>query len=603
MRSRPKWHAQLTSLAVLYAVFAVLAAVAMVIRDASSRVEVAALVFLLSSLCLVFLRVSPLVRLGLGAIAIAAAGVASFGQPAIMLLGISPAVLFVVAFVVPTWLAAAILGLMLAVEMGLSGFAYGPRVMGVALILTEAAAFAMLSESRKRLQREHRTLSSASGELSHTLKQVEYLALHDALTGLPNRRLLTERLEEALSQSPADHPLVAVAFIDLDRFKAVNDGAGHGFGDRVLRAVATELGRELQRGDVLGRQGGDEFILVLTSTNSPVEAQERIEAMRTRLAAGITIQGQPVFATASFGVAFYPEDGHSSDELLRHADLALYRAKDEGRNRISLFNGELERQAARAFHLGSSLHRALDQSEFILEYQPQVDILTGRTLGMEALVRWRPNDEVLMPDAFLPDATQAGLMEEIDQWVLQRAMAEVADLRWWRQHAMTLAVNVSLVSLESPQFVPRLAGLLSATRITPDRLELEITESMMSRNTALIAERLAELRRLGISVAIDDFGVGYSSLSYLKLFPATRLKIDRAFVSGLEESDSIARAIIAVAKSLKLGLVAEGVETAAQAERLLAIGCDVAQGYYYSPATPLQDILLKYSPSPTEHPA
>lgn len=600
LRSWVHWRRGMTWMVALY-LAAALVVVAGLAQPARLSSLVAAGVFAVLAFILIGLRVTPLYRLLGGLLAVAAVGYGAQSLPAASLLGVGIGSLFLLSFTVPTWLSPALLALVFVGELAIKAPHAWVVLSG---LLVAAMAFGTLADQQKRLERDRRDLASASSELSHTLKQVEYLAFHDALTGLPNRRLLIQRLEEAVEQCNRDGGTLAVAFIDLDRFKAVNDGAGHSFGDRVLKAVATTISRQLSSGDVLGRQGGDEFILVLRSVNGEREAFDRLESLRRALDAGLLLDQQQVYATASFGVAFFPQDGGSADELLRRADLALYRAKDEGRNRVSLFNTELERQASTAFYLDSNLRRALASEQFFLEYQPQIDILTGRTVGIEALLRWKQDsEETLLPDQFLPEAQKLGLMEEIDAWVLARAISDVANLAWWRHHAVTLAVNISATSLESDMFIPRLLHLLNSHSVSPERLEVEITESVLSRNAEVVVGRLAELRRHGIGVAIDDFGVGYSSLSYLKNFPATRIKIDRGFVADVEQSDSIARAIVAVAKSLRLELVAEGVERRGQAELLLQIGCDVAQGFYYRPSVGLAEVQLKYSPEVEENPA
>lgn len=583
---------------------AVLLTAAALMKPGGVRHAVAGLAFLLVGFVLIGTRMPPLSRLALGLSGIAAVAVGVAGEPIAVMGTVSATTLFLLAFAAPTWLSPTLLALVFAVEAWLSPAPLPDRVLFVAAVGVQALAFGLLADHQKKRDRERRELYTTSGELTQSLRQVEYLAMHDPLTGLPNRRNLTRRLETSVRRAQEQGEVLAVAFVDLDRFKAVNDGAGHGYGDRVLKAVATAIARRLHPGDVLGRQGGDEFILLISSADSERDAYERIDGLRRGLAEGVTVNGEQVFATASFGVAFYPDDGTSADDLLRHADLALYRAKDEGRNRVSLFNAELEQEASTAFYLDAGLRRALAEQRFHLEYQPQVDILTGRTTGLEALLRWTTEDgRELLPDSFLPEAQKLGLMEEIDAWVLDRAIGEIGALAWWRQYPMTLAVNISATSLESPEFIPRLLQLLTVHGVAPERIEVEITESATSRNPATVAGRLAELRRHGIGIAIDDFGIGYSSLSYLKDFPVTRIKIDRSFVADLAHSDSIPRAIVAVAKSLRLELVAEGVESREQAERLLSMGCDVAQGFYYQPAVPRDNLRLKYTPENAESPA
>lgn len=595
------WVRRRMSIKATIYLFAAMAIAFNLLESGRSKAGLWTLLWLLLAITLVVVRLAPLYRLGVGLLAIGVLILAGWHMRLPFLVVVATLGLYFISFVVPTWISPTLLGVGFMVETLMLSIAPGEKLAVMGAIFVTGIIVGSLAEKHKLLERERRDLSSTSGELSHSLRQVEYLALHDPLTGLPNRRLLTQLLEESLKNQRHHQGLVAVAFIDLDRFKAINDGAGHGFGDRVLKAVAQSISRSLEPGDVLGRQGGDEFILVLAPAKTQQMASERVEALRVMLSDGLILDGHRVFATASFGVALYPRDGADPEELLRYADLALYRAKDEGRNRVALFNNALEREASLSYHLDSGLRRAMSEKEFFLQYQPQVDILTGRTVGIEALIRWQSSHEGrLMPDTFLPEAQKAGLMESIDFWVIESAIRDVSTVHWWRSTVVSLAVNVSVTSLESAEFIPRLLSLMKKYDMRAERMEMEITESIVSKNADVVVSRLDDLRRHGIGVAIDDFGMGYSSLSYLKNFPVTRIKIDRAFVSDLSRSDSIPRAIVAVAKSLRLDLVAEGVETRHQAERLLEMGCDIAQGFYYQPAVSLEDIQLKYNPAPRE---
>lgn len=560
-------------------------------------------ILLASVVPLIFARMDPVYRLALGLTTILVVGLGAQSLSLPPLLAVSYSALFLLAFTVPTWLTPASLSLLFIVLAWRLEPTIGLKLANVAGIGLEAFAFGMLAHQQKKLERQRRNLNTTSGELTQSLKQVEYLAYHDALTGLPNRRMMTQQLEQTLVNAQSHGTVLAVTFVDLDRFKAVNDGAGHQFGDRLLKAVAATISRSLAYGDIIGRQGGDEFILVMESTNEEA-AYARVDGVRQNLAEGVVVDGERVFCTASFGIAFYPKNGLGSHELLRNADLALYRAKDNGRNRAVIFSDELEQEASAAYYLDAALHRALSESQFFLEYQPQVDILTGRLIGIEALLRWKTEDgRLIMPDAFLPEAQKLGLMEHIDLWVLEHAVEEISRMSWWHLEPVTLAVNISATSLDSPEFIDHFLKILPACGVPPERVEIEITESAASRNAETAVSRLAELRQRGIGVAVDDFGVGYSSLSYLKNLPVTRIKIDRSFVADLIHSDSIARAIIAVAKSLHLDVVAEGVETRSQAEHLLKIGCDLAQGYYYHRSVRANDLRLKYTPEAAESPA
>ncbi len=574
------------------------------IRPLPPHAWLEAAVFAAASAVLIFGRLNPATRLLVGFIGSLALALGASRMPFTSLLLVSYSALFVVSFTVPTWLSPALLtGVFVgfAIRLPVSGDIRAGVMLGIAMA---GLTFGILANQQKRFERERRNLYTTSGELSQSLRQVEYLAFHDALTGLPNRRLLTTRLEQSLMQAEESGHAVAVVFIDLDRFKSVNDAEGHTFGDRLLKAVAVCINRSLATGDVLGRQGGDEFILVMAPVDSGDEVRERLERIRRKMSDGVELDDQKIFATASFGAALFPHDGRTADELLRHADAALYRAKEQGRNRVAFFSPELQSAAANALYMDSALRRALAESQFSLRYQPQVDILTGRMVGLEALLRWElGTGETLMPAEFLPEAQKLGLMDAIDDWVLERAVGEVSALSWWRHQPVTLAINVSATRFDSPDFTHDLLRVLKQYGMPPERIELEITESMMSRDTEVAVSRLREIRRYGIGVAIDDFGVGYSSLNYLRHLPVTRIKIDRGFVSDLEQNDSIARAIVAVAKSLHLQVVAEGVEEKPQADVLLQLGCDVAQGFYYQEAVPAEALKLKYQPETQENPA
>ncbi len=552
-----------------------------------------AVLFILVVLALVTWRMSPHYRLMVGIAAIALVGIGALDVSFPVSLVLAVMALFLLSFTVQTWLSPTMMALIFVSEVWSRHLALTSRLAASGEVLVMALSFGMLAQRHKQFERERRDLSSTSGELSQTLIQVEYLAFHDALTGLPNRRLLTRRLEESVERVEAWGGCLAVGFIDLDHFKAVNDRGGHALGDRVLKAVAATISRALHASDVLGRQGGDEFILILNSVFNEEEARGRFEEIRRLLDEELMIEGLTVRTTASFGLAFCPKDGTDPEELLRHADSALYQAKESGRNRIGVFTGGLDARPTQTFHFESALRNAIEASQFYLQYQPQVDILTGRVVGMEVSIRWRTDDRSLTyPDAFLPEAQNLGLIEEIDRWVMTRALQEVAVLPWWRQQTLTLAFHLSSASLQSPDFIPYLLQTIQAHAVAPERIEFEIVESAMSHEVA--KGPLAHLRQSGFGVVIDDFGLGSTSLSYLRDSAATRLKIDRAFIADLPANDVIPRALVALAKSLRLDIVAEGVESREQAEHLLRLGCDVAQGFYYAPATDLADLQLKY---------
>jgi diguanylate cyclase (GGDEF)-like protein len=558
--------------------------------------HLAAGMVLVGASALIWVRMSHPQRLVLGLVVMTllafAVHLASVGA----LIIVAYAALFFFSMLVPSWLSPVLLTVVFWLEIWPLEPVLALRLLIMAGLGSGAWVLGLLAHQNRAWEREQRSWFTTKSELSQSLKQVEYLAFHDALTGLPNRRLLVRHLEDSLTRVAKQGGALAVVYIDLDHFKAVNDGAGHEFGDRVLKAAAAAITRMLHPGDVVGRQGGDEFIIVLGSAATERDAMEHIEKLRLRLAEGLVLDSRRVYVTASFGVALYQGEHEQPEELLRRADLALYRAKEDGRNRVALFLTELEQEASNVYFLESGLRSAMEESQFFLEYQPQVDILSGLTVGVEALLRWHaPDGTVRMPDQFLPQAQKLGLMQDIDAWVLQHALDEMYSMRWWHESQIVLGVNVSATTLDNSEFVSRLQDLLALYAVEPGRLELEITESVMARNAEKMANQLHEIRRCGVGVAIDDFGVGYSSLSYLKHYPATRLKIDRLFVSDLPQSEAIARAIIAVAKSLGIALVAEGVETQEQAQVLVRLGCDVAQGFYYQRSVPASVLQIRYA--------
>ncbi|GMA78687.1 hypothetical protein GCM10025880_51040 [Methylorubrum aminovorans] len=408
--------------------------------------------------------------------------------------------------------------------------------------------------------------------------QIQHLAQHDPLTDLANRATLRQALTETLASARWED--CAVLYIDLDRFKPINDMFGHAVGDQLLQEVARRLRLTVGRQDVIARLGGDEFALILR----PAEPQRVAETARTILDAlnrPYAVKRLPIRIGASIGIAVAPLAGRDPDILLRNADLALYEAKKEGRNRYSFYDPAMGDKAAARSALEADLNRAVERREFVLHYQPIVRARTGATIGFEALLRWRRPDGVAMsPADFVPVAEEAGLMPEIGAWILAEACREATA---WPAH-LTVAVNVSATQLRSALFIDAVERALAESGLPPHRLEIEITETAVLQNRELALSLLRRLRALGVMIALDDFGTGYSSLSFVHTFPLTRLKIDRSFVRGLghdPQSAAIVRAIIGLSRSLGLAVTAEGVETEDQ-RRLLAKerGLDL-QGYLF----------------------
>jgi len=424
--------------------------------------------------------------------------------------------------------------------------------------------------------------------------EVENLARRDYLTGLPNRALLAERLEHALTLADREARTLAVLFLDLDRFKHINDSMGHSVGDHLLKQVAQRLSAVVRREDTLVRMGGDEFVVLMEHFHHERDAALLADKVIQSLADPLEVNDLPVYLTTSIGISLYPRDARSAEGLISNADAAMYRAKESGRNAYQFYTPELTRIAREQVTLVSDLKHALERQELELHYQPQVAIADGRIFGVEALLRWRHGAVGLIaPDRFIPLAEDTGLIIPIGEWVLREACGQA---QRWLEAGLPLeriSVNLAGPQIQRGDIVATVERILADTGLPPGKLELEVTESfVMGREDAAITT-LRRLRRLGITIAVDDFGTGYSSLSRLKQLPIDRLKIDRSFVQDLphdEDDTAIARAVIALGHSLGLRVIAEGVETAAQAQFLLDEGCQEAQGYYYSRPVPAAEI-------------
>lgn len=415
---------------------------------------------------------------------------------------------------------------------------------------------------------------------------LNFAIFHDPLTGLANRSLFYDRVNKSIARAKRTKSSLALMLLDLDRFKNVNDSLGHEAGDRYLKAVAQHLVDELRDTDTVARLGGDEFVVVLEN----VTCSESIEAIATKLLGclqqPVVIQGHPVSCTASIGISVFPHDGDSIDQLLKHADTAMYRAKAAGKNRAQFYVSAMSDSAVNYLLLENDLRRALEQNELRVFYQPQVDLNTGRITGLEALVRWQHKDRGLMsPVHFIPLAEETGLIEPLGAWVLEQACAR---FQHWLAAGIDLckvAVNLSTRQFRQEGFEHTVAQVLRKTGLPAKCLELEITESSAMENAANTINMLNCLSDMGLSLAIDDFGTGYSSLAYLQRFPIQKLKIDRSFITNVDRDDqeaAIAKSIIDLAHNMSLEVIAEGVERASQCQWLGERGCDQVQGYFYS---------------------
>jgi diguanylate cyclase (GGDEF)-like protein/PAS domain S-box-containing protein len=430
-------------------------------------------------------------------------------------------------------------------------------------------------------------------ERLNTERTIHYMAHHDALTGLPNRRLMQDRLNQAIMQARRKQRHVGVLFLDLDRFKLLNDTLGHDTGDYILKDVARRLASCVREVDTVSREGGDEFVVVLPDLERPENARIVADKILREFSRPVEIGGQDIHITTSIGIAHYPNDATDVNHLLKHADSAMYQAKDSGRNTVRFYTSDLNYLLSRRLEVEGRLRKGIEQEEFFLRYQPQVDVATGRIVGMESLLRWNdPLKGEVFPKDFISVAEELGLIVQLGEWAFRTACRQ---LKAWETEGVrdvSVAVNLSARQFMSRKLVPSLLAIVREAGVDPRHVEVEITETMVMRNLEQSIEILGQLRSVGIGVAVDDFGVGYSSLGQLRRLPATGLKIDRSFVAGVSEdasSSSIAEAIIAMARSLGLRVVAEGVETRAQLDFLRAHRCDAFQGYLFSkPLTALE---------------
>ena len=417
-------------------------------------------------------------------------------------------------------------------------------------------------------------------------ERVQFLAYYDALTGLPNRTLLQDRLAKALAGARRSKDKVALLFLDLDRFKNINDSLGHSVGDLLLQEVAERLKRWAREQDTVARVGGDEFLIVLSAVKDVADAAVAAGRILDAMTTEFVIQGRSLSVRCSLGISIFPDHGKDAESLIKNADAAMYSSKEGGRNKFSFFKQDMNAQAVERLTLENSLRSALEKGELFLVYQPQMEISTASIIGLEALLRWQhPDLGLVPPDKFIRIAENSGLIVPIGEWVLRTACRQA---RQWQDEglpAVTVAVNVSAIQFRQEGFCELIRRVLHETGFAPQYLELELTESLLLANADVTLSVVQELKAMGLKLAIDDFGTGYSSLSYLKQFPVSKLKIDRAFVRDVAvnpDDAAITTAIISMAKSLNLKVIAEGVEDEAQMSFLRAHHCDEIQGYYFS---------------------
>jgi diguanylate cyclase (GGDEF)-like protein len=424
-------------------------------------------------------------------------------------------------------------------------------------------------------------------------QQLEYQAGHDLLTDLANRNLLSDRLAQSLLYARRSGRIVALLLLDLDRFKVVNDSLGHGMGDELLKLVAQRLSSCIRDADTVARLGGDEFAVALAEVAEIDDVGLVAKKIRETLIRPFVLAGREIGVTASIGISLFPRDGENSETLVRNADIAMYRAKEAGGDTFRFFAAEMNLRVRETLDLESDLRRALERGDFLLHYQPKLDLASGRIIGCEGLVRWQhPNRGLVSPGAFIPLAEETGLIVPLGEWVLAEACRQA---RAWQKEGLTglcVGINLSARQFHDAGLIDRIRSIIEASGLDPRWLELELTESMIMRDPTAAVKTMHQLKGLGVSLALDDFGTGYSSLNYLRRFPVDALKIDRSFITDVESDPScasVATSVVAIAHSLSLAAVAEGVETPGQAEFLAGCHCDQVQGFLYSKPLPVDE--------------
>jgi diguanylate cyclase (GGDEF)-like protein len=430
--------------------------------------------------------------------------------------------------------------------------------------------------------------------LQRANEQLQHVATHDALTGLPNRVLLADRMEQAIAQVEGTQRTFAVLMVDLDRFKSINDSLGHEAGDSLLKEVAQRIRASLRKIDTLARLGGDEFVVLLSDISGPHDVESVISSVLRNVGRPIELASIEVHTSPSIGVSLYPHDGTDAQTLLKHADAAMYHAKKTGRNTFQFFAPEMNAFTRERLELECALRNAVWRREFVVHYQPKVDFRSGHVVSVEALVRWNhPTRGLVSPLEFIPLAEETGLILPIGAWVLNEACRQLQAWHAAGLRHLRIAVNLSALQFREKNLVQVVKDALTQAQIEPRFLELELTETAVMQNAERSAAVLRSLSDLGVRISVDDFGTGYSSLSYLQRFPLNKVKIDRSFVREIVQNhgdSEIVRAIVSLAHSLRLAVIAEGVETAEQFDFLDRIGCDQYQGYYCSPPVPAAEL-------------
>ena len=447
-----------------------------------------------------------------------------------------------------------------------------------------------------------RSFREMGENLNYYHEQVRYVANHDSLTGLPNRLMFKDYLNRATAEARRNSLGISILFLDLDNFKRINDTQGHQMGDKLLEAVADRLSHQLRESDVISRSpsedpskmiarlAGDEFIILLPGTRGPEEAQQVARRIVASLVDPFVIYKQEIYISASIGIALYPTDGTTADELLKNADIAMYHAKKLGRNNYQYYSDELNKAALEKLHIEGKLRRAVENQELELHYQPQMDLATGRICGVESLLRWNdPELGQVPPDKFVPVAEEFGLIVQISEWVIYEACRQAREWLDAYPYPITMSINISAIHFNGYDLESVIAEALQATGLEPEHLEIELTETSILDDPRQAIETLNGFKKMGLKVSLDDFGTGYSSLSYLMKLPLDKLKIDQSFIRGMGQDNrgtSIVSAIIAMAHSLGLSVIAEGVEEELHVDLLREMKCDILQGYFISRPMP-----------------